>query len=375
MAASAEPPPFEPTPRSRPFSARKLDASFNRKLTVANGPDSFQPRIRVDLGGQEGDTSPRRRPEPGDGHLQATPAPAFPPKSPRGTRARNVDRPGGSPRAGLPAREASAQGPDRQWNHNYGLRYVPHGKHSMLWGRGIAMPSEARAAKEHWLMQRRPQAASGFSDYVVAAASFLQGVVSDDLLSGPRSSNQPSSARCEPWVLHLLRSITDPAFYDEDDDSRLLPALDSWLDARGNARAALSGRSVDSYDEHGVTLLHVASCFGKVHLVRELLKRGADFDRLSRAGRSPVVYACLGPDLPRQKAAILKLLLGAGCQNGLGLGLEFACILGREGEVGILTAHGALPKGQIVTLDDPWGRPDLDGALAQVRPDLALISP
>ena len=201
-----------------------------------------------------------------------------------------------------------------------------------------------------------------------AAVSMLSGVVSDGLLSGPRATNQPSAARCEPWVLQVLRSITSPQMLGERDDSRLLPALDSWIDARkaSNCTWGLKG-VVDSFDEHGCTLLHVACCFGKVELVRKLLKLGADFNRVSREGRTAIVYACLGPNLPVQKLTIMRMLLGKGAREGLGLAMEVSCVLGRQGPVKLLAAYGALCKGQVVQLVNSPERPELEGALGKVR--------
>ena len=264
----------------------------------------------------------------------------------------------------------------RPWVHNWGVPKVPHLGHNLLWGRGGSMPSEERAAAEVARARRaaKPRPPSSASPRALAAASILHRVVSDALLSGPRASNQPSSARCEAWVLRVLRSISDPRFFDEPDDSRLIPALDSWLDARSTALYTGIGRPLDSFDEHGVTLLHVAACFGKVQLVRCLLRRGADFNRASHLGRTAVVYACMGPNLPRQKLAIVRMLLHHGARDGLGLALEMACLLGRESLVCLLSEHGALPRGQVVRfLGHTSGElgasslPDYEWAMGKVR--------
>ena len=111
------------------------------------------------------------------------------------------------------------------------------------------------------------------------------------------------------WITVCLRSISHPAWVGEEDDARLLPAVDAWL-----GFAARSSRPVDSCDTHGNTLMMIAALFGKARTVQRLLARGADPDRLNKAGKSAIVYAVMGPDLPKQKLAIVGALLGAGAR-------------------------------------------------------------
>jgi hypothetical protein len=343
-----------------PLTPRQQPGAINPLFAVP--PTSkFEPKLRLNL--ERGQLSARANPTTHSEHSTKGEKEHGLPSS----MARYASSPRSSPRG----REQDSR--PAPWVHNWGVTKVPGLGHNLMWGRGISAPSEERAVAE--VMQRNAKTRSPrASPEVLAAANLLHGVISDGLLSGPRATNQPSSARCEPWVLSVLRSISDPAYFDEADDSRLIPALESWLDARSTASyVGMGGRVIDSFDEHGVTILHAAACFGKLELARELLRLGADFNRASGEGRTPIVYACLGPSLPAKKAAILELLLGYGARDGLGYALEVACILGRAGLVRILSAHGAVPPGQIVQfaghLSGRLGAnslPDYEGAVGKV---------
>ena len=195
-------------------------------------------------------------------------------------------------------------------------------------------------------------------------------IVSKDLLrSGEISHYERLTNKTGPqddWMTITLQSMADPRFVGEENDERILPAVDAWLRFLSTFPARVNSfRPIDSFDKHGNTLLMIAACFGKVKTVRKLLKDGADVERVSSSRRSALVYACLGPELPKLKLVILRMLLDAGARHGLGLALEISAILGRRSFVRLLIGAGALPTGQLVTLVAPAGREDLDGALAR----------
>lgn len=75
-------------------------------------------------------------------------------------------------------------------------------------------------------------------------------------------SLMPSGHEHMEWVQSLLHSITDVERIGEADDSRLLPAIDAWLE--GRLPFLQFSREVDSADRYGSTLLMVACAFGKV---------------------------------------------------------------------------------------------------------------
>jgi hypothetical protein len=131
-------------------------------------------------------------------------------------------------------------------------------------------------------------------------------------------------------------------------DSHFVPAIDAWLSGR-QPYLRLT-RHVDATDSFGSTMLMVASCFGKVAVVARLLQAGADFERRNASGRCALVYACLGPHLPEQKGAILRQLLQAGARAGIPKALQASALLGRAANIRMLTACGALPAGQLVTV-------------------------
>ncbi len=178
-----------------------------------------------------------------------------------------------------------------------------------------------------------------------------------------RPSARASAANISE-VADVLRSMTSESMIGEADDSRLLPALETWLS--GKLPFQHFHRAVDASDAHGVTMLMVAACFGKVACVRRLLSAGADVNRRSSAGRTALVYTCLGPNLPEHKAAIISMLLQAGASAASkATALEAAGMLGRSREIGLLAAAGALRRGQVATIDCP-ARPKLHLALCSV---------
>ena len=148
-----------------------------------------------------------------------------------------------------------------------------------------------------------------------------------------------------------------------EEDSRLLPALDAWLSNR--LPYLQFSRGVDSCDSYGSTLLMVAACFGKVACVRRLLAAGANANHVNRSGRSALVYACLGPDLPKHNTAILEALLKHGASHGLRDALEAAALLGRRPEVRVLVAAGALGRDQVCKIFWP-SLPDFHRAVCSV---------
>ena len=149
----------------------------------------------------------------------------------------------------------------------------------------------------------------------------------------------------------LLRSITDVNAIGEVHESRVIYAIDSWL--QGRLPLGQFARDVNATDEHGSTLLMVAACFGKLYVVHRLLRAGAKCTLTNHIGRCALVYACMGPDLPAEKAQIIEMLLSAGARGRLSQALETSALLGRSGFVRILTAFGALPKGQLVSIRRP----------------------
>ena len=155
-------------------------------------------------------------------------------------------------------------------------------------------------------------------------------------------------------VAGLLRSISDLSLVGEEDDSRLLPALDAWL--AGRLPYLTFSRSVDSSDAHGTTLLMVAACFGKVETVRRLISAGADVNHCNSSGRTPLTYAALGADLPRHNLAIIRALLEAGAWRGIGAALETAALLGRSSLVAALAGAGGLQSGHICLVNWPAQR-------------------
>jgi len=196
-------------------------------------------------------------------------------------------------------------------------------------------------------------------------------IVSRELLASANKSAGNSSldpkVPQEEMVTSTLQSMADVRFIGEDDDQRLLPAIDAWLSflTQQPATAINSFRAIDSFDKHGTTLLMVASCFGKVKAVKKLLAHGADYERVTTSSRSALVYAVLGPDLPEQKLQVIKMLLDAGARRGIGLALEASVMLGRLKFARVIITYGGLPNGQLVSLLDPPNRPDLEGALAK----------
>ena len=185
----------------------------------------------------------------------------------------------------------------------------------------------------------------------------------------------------------LLTSITDPAdLYN--DDMNILPAMRRWLEqgkssqarkqeggarghdrrvrrASGNGQLHEQSRAVvDVRDQHGSTLLMVACCFGKVNCVRQLLSSGASVDLVNGSGRSALVYACLGPELP-QRLEILDMLIRAGSSRTLASALMAAAQLGRLPLINRLAAAGALSPGQICRLVCP-AHADLHRAMCSV---------
>ena len=195
-------------------------------------------------------------------------------------------------------------------------------------------------------------------------------IVSKDLIRSGEISHYErltnKTGAQDDWMTRTLQSMADPRFVGEENDERILPAVDAWLHFLSTFPTRVNSfRPIDSFDKHGNTLLMIAACFGKVKTVRKLLKAGADVERVSNSRRSALVYACLGPELPKLKLVILRMLLDGGARHGLGLALEISAILGRRSFVRLLIGAGALPTGQLVTLVAPAGREDLDGALAR----------
>ena len=177
-----------------------------------------------------------------------------------------------------------------------------------------------------------------------ATGSSHQHVPAAALQHAPAAASQYTSPSA---ALSLLRSITDVRAIGED-DRHLVPGVDAWLG--GRLPRDQFTRAVDSADEHGTTLLMLAACFAKVHVVRRLLYYGASVEMTNNSGRCALCYACLGPPLPARSGGVLEALLRAGARGGLERALEISALLGRTRNVRRLIAVGALHKGQLVSI-------------------------
>ena len=205
-------------------------------------------------------------------------------------------------------------------------------------------------------------------------------------ITQPTSEKRARLSEVRATVLsELLKSITDPANLYHDDMS-ILPVLQRWLGknnvshgrdrvaSRPSGPAARHGRRangdgqphdvVDARDQHGSTLLMVASCFGKLNCVRLLVSSGANVEAVNSSGRTALFYTCLGPELP-QRVEILDTLLRSGAGRALTSALMAAAQLGRMPLVRRLTAAGALSPGQICQLVCP-AHADLHRAMCSV---------
>ena len=94
-----------------------------------------------------------------------------------------------------------------------------------------------------------------------AAYPRTSDIVSKDLLrSGEISHYERLTNKTGPqddWMTITLQSMADPRFVGEENDERILPAVDAWLHFLSTFPARVNSfRPIDSFDKHGNTLLH-----------------------------------------------------------------------------------------------------------------------